>query len=179
MEYKLTFNTFRDALKEGKLLGLKCNQCGAYTIPPKKVCSECGSEYMEVVSLSGKGEIQTFTVIYVPPEGFEAPFVVAMVKLVEGPWVMGNVEGLNPDTVTMDIIGRRVTIGYKQLPADKISGGERMALTFSLAKSGKHSSASLNEKDDTQYVPSSLSPRRALPGETGVPGVFVVSFPLV
>ncbi|MDH5363732.1 MAG: zinc ribbon domain-containing protein, partial [Dehalococcoidia bacterium] len=43
MDYKLTFSTYRDALKEGKLLGLKCNQCGAYTAPPRKVCSKCGS----------------------------------------------------------------------------------------------------------------------------------------
>ena len=133
MDYKLTFNTYRDALKEGKLLGLKCNQCGAYTLPPRKVCSECSSEDMDIISLSDNGEIQTFTVIFVPPEGFEAPFVVAMVKLDEGPWVMGNIEGVDPSNVTMDIIGHRVTVDYKELPADKISGGERIALTFSLA----------------------------------------------
>ena len=132
MEYKLIFNKYRDALKENKLLGLKCNQCGAYTAPPKPICSACGSEDMEIVLLSAKGEIQTFTSIFVPPEGFEAPFVVAMVKLDEGPWVMGNVEGVDPNSVTMDIIGRRVTVGYKELPADKISAGERIALTFNL-----------------------------------------------
>ena len=123
MDYKLTFNTYKNALKEGKFLGLKCNQCGAYIAPPRKVCNECGSEDMEIVPLSGKGEIQTFTVIFVPPEGFEAPFVVAMAKLDEGPWVMGNVEGVNPSDVTTDIIGRRVTVGYKELLADKISAG--------------------------------------------------------
>jgi uncharacterized OB-fold protein len=132
MDYKLTFNKYRDALKENRLLGLKCNQCEAYIAPPRKVCSECGSEDMEIISLSGKGEIQTFTVIFVPPEGFEAPFVVAMVKLDEGPWVMGNLEGIEPNSVNMDIIGRRVTVGYKELPADKISAGERGALTFSI-----------------------------------------------
>jgi hypothetical protein len=132
MEYRLSSNAFRGALKGGKLLGLKCNQCGAYTVPPKKVCSECSSEDMEIVSLSGKGEIQTFTVIFVPPEGFEAPFIIAMVKLDEGPWVIGNVEGVDPNNVNMDIIGRRVTVGYKEVPGDKISGGERIALTFKL-----------------------------------------------
>lgn len=132
MDYKLTFNKYLDALKEGKFLGLKCNQCGAYTAPPKPICSACSSEDIEIVPLSGKGEIQTFTVIYMPPEGFEAPLIIAMVKLDEGPWVMGNVEGTDPNSVTMDIIGRRVTVGYKEIPADKISGGERIALTFDL-----------------------------------------------
>jgi uncharacterized OB-fold protein len=133
MDYELTFNKYLDALKENRLLGLKCNQCGAYTAPPRKVCSECGSDDMEIVPLSGKGEIQTFTVIFVPPEGFEAPFVVAMVKLDEGPWVMGNLEGTELDNVTMDIIGRRVTIGHKTIPGDKLSSGERIALTFNLS----------------------------------------------
>jgi len=131
MDYKLTFLKYRDTLKKNKLLGLKCNQCDAYTAPPRKVCRECGSEDMEIVTLSGKGEIQTFTVVYVPPEGFESPFVVAMAKLDEGPWVMGNIEGVDPKNITMDIIGRRVTVSYKELPSDKISGGERIALTFS------------------------------------------------
>jgi len=134
MDYKLTFNTYRNALKEGKFLGLKCNQCQAYTVPPRKVCAECGSEDMEIVPLSGKGEIQTFTTIFVPPEGFgEAPYVVAMVKLDEGPWVMGNVEGVDPNCVTMDIIGRRVSVRCKVVPADKISAGERIALTFNIS----------------------------------------------
>ena len=132
MEYKLTFNSFREALREGKFLGLKCNQCGAYTAPPRKVCSECGSEDMEIVPLSGKGEIQTFTVIQVAPEGFEAPLAVAVAKLDEGPWVMGNIEGIDPNNVTMDIIGHRVSVGYKEVPGDMISGGDRLALTFSL-----------------------------------------------
>jgi uncharacterized OB-fold protein len=132
MDYKLIFNAYREALKEGKFVGLKCNQCQAYTVPPRKVCAECGSEDMEIVPLSGKGEIQTFTTVFVPPEGFEAPFIVAMVKLDEGPWVMGNVEGVDPNNVTMDIIGRRTSIGYKKVAADKISPGERIALTFSL-----------------------------------------------
>ena len=132
MDYELTFKKYREGWREGKFLGLKCNQCQAYTVPPRKVCAECGSEDMEIVPLSGKGEIQTFTTVFVPPEGFEAPYVVAMAKLDEGPWVMGDVEGVDANNVTMDIIGRRVSVGYKEVPADKISAGERLALVFNL-----------------------------------------------
>ena len=133
MEYKLNFDSFREGLRGGKLLGLKCNECGGYTAPPRKVCAACGSENMDVVPLSGKGTIQTFTVINVAPEGFTPPFVVAMAEMEEGPWLMGNVEGIEPEKTTMDIIGRKVTVGCKDIPADMISGGERMALTFKLA----------------------------------------------
>ena len=44
MDYKLTFNEYREAWREGRFMGLKCNQCQAYTVPPRKVCAECGSE---------------------------------------------------------------------------------------------------------------------------------------
>ena len=133
MEYKLTYNAYRDGLKEGKLLGLKCNQCRTFICPPRKVCPECQSENMDIIELSGKGEILTFTVIHVPPQGFEGPLVVATGKLDEGPWVVGNIEGVDPNSLTMDIIGKRFSIGYKEIPADDISGGERVALTFNLA----------------------------------------------
>lgn len=132
MEYKLIYTAYRDGLKEGKLLGLKCNQCGTYICPPRKVCPECQSEDLDIVELSGKGEILTFTVVQVPPEGFESPIAIATAKLDEGPWVVGNVEGVDPNSLTMDIIGKRFTVGYKEIPADYISGGDRMALTFKL-----------------------------------------------
>ena len=131
MEYKLTAKMFAEALKEGKLLGLKCNKCGAYTVPPKKVCMECGSEDLEIAQLSGKGQIQTFTVIRVPPEGFDAPYVVGMAELDEGPWLMGNIVDVDCDEASMDLIGKRVNVGHKVHPGDKFSAGEMVAVTFS------------------------------------------------
>jgi uncharacterized OB-fold protein len=131
MEYKLTARMFAEALKEGKLLGLKCNKCGAYTVPPKKVCMECGTEDLEIAQLSGKGQIQTFTVIRVPPEGFDAPYIVGMAELDEGPWLMGNIVDVDCDEASMDLIGKRVNIGHKVHPGDKFSAGEMVAVTFS------------------------------------------------
>ena len=132
MEYKLTYSMYKDALKQGQFLGLKCKQCQTYILPPKKMCTECGSEDMETVELGKEGEIQTFTVVNIAPEGFLPPYVVGIVKLDEGPWVMGNVEGVEPLKTTMQLIGCRVKIGHKVIPADKSSGIEKVALTFNL-----------------------------------------------
>jgi len=132
MEYILTSIKFADALKESKFLGFKCNHCGVYIVPPQKVCSECGSEDMEVVKLSRSGEVQTFTVIHIPAEGFIAPYIVALIKLEEGPWITANIINMNPEDAKMELIGRRGKIGYKDVPADTFSGGERIALTFTL-----------------------------------------------
>ncbi|MEW6613894.1 MAG: Zn-ribbon domain-containing OB-fold protein [Thermodesulfobacteriota bacterium] len=132
MEYKLTYNKYKEALMSGSFLGLKCNKCGGYTVPPKKVCIQCASEDMDIVNLSGKGEIKTYTVIRVPPEGFEAPYIVGMVELDEGPWIMGNIVDLDPDKAGMDLIGKKVSIGYKVVKGDKFSAGDGIALAFKL-----------------------------------------------
>jgi len=133
MEYLLTYNQFAGALREGRFLGLKCHQCGAYTVPPQKVCSECNSEDMEVVELSRNGVLQSFTVIYTAAEGFEAPYIVAVIELEEGPWVTVSVVGFDPEKATMEnLMGKKGRIDYQEVPADMFSGGERLALTFTL-----------------------------------------------
>lgn len=134
MEHKLTFKEYNEALKEDRLLGLKCQECGTITIPPKITCSKCQGTQLEVVQLSGKGTVQTFTTIFVPPEGreAEAPYVVVLVELDEGPWLMGNLGGVDPTKVTMDVIGKRVKLGHAIFPGDKFSAGELVRPLFSL-----------------------------------------------
>ena len=131
MEYLLTSVKFIEALKEGKFLGLKCEQCGEYTVPPQKVCSGCHSEDIEVVELSRHGEVRSFTVIYTPAEGFEAPYIVGLIELEEGPWVTVSIIDFDPAEATIEnLIGRKGRIDYKEVPADQFSGGPRLALTF-------------------------------------------------
>jgi uncharacterized protein len=132
MKYILTSKQYMEGLKDGRFLGLKCNQCHSYTIPPMKVCSECGSEDIEVVELSRDGKVKTFTQIFVPAEGFQAPYIVALIELVEGPWVTVSMPDIKQEQVTMDLIGRKGKIDYKDVPADMFSGGERIALSFTL-----------------------------------------------
>jgi len=92
MKYKIDFRTYSDALKKNQLLGLKCQGCGAVTCPPKMVCQHCAGSDQEIVELSGKGEIKTFTITYVAPLGreVEAPYTILMVALEEGPWISGQ-----------------------------------------------------------------------------------------
>lgn len=132
MAYPLTHRQFYEGLKAGELLGLKCRSCGAYTVPPKISCAECGHTELEVTRLGGGAEIRTFTIIRVAPEGFLAPYAVALAELDEGPWLMGNVEGVNPAEALEGLIGRRVRIGHRIVPPLNYSGGEGVAVTFHL-----------------------------------------------
>ena len=128
MKYKLTFKGFSDALKKHKLLGLKCNECGKFTCPPKMTCQECGSTEIDIAELSSRGKIASFTVNYMPGQGrdVEAPIPVAMVELDEGPWIMGNLIGVDPNTVTMEVIGRKVKLASSTriFPGDTFTPGK-------------------------------------------------------
>ena len=50
-----------DALKDGKILGLKCKDCGVIEFPPVPICNDCSGTDMEWVEMSGDGELITFS----------------------------------------------------------------------------------------------------------------------
>jgi uncharacterized OB-fold protein len=85
--------------------------------------------------LKGGGTVQTFTVNYVAAEGREpeAPYIVAIVEMDEGPWVMGNIAELKPEEATMDIMGRKVRMeGSAVFAGDRYSSGEVARPLFKL-----------------------------------------------
>ncbi len=74
-----------------------CSKCNWSDFVETKTCPRCRNE-VEETALSGRGRVVTFTVIRYPPEGFEkdAPYVVALVDLENGPRVIGRVTA-NPE----------------------------------------------------------------------------------
>lgn len=133
MEYRPTFVAWREGFRAGKLLGLKCRDCEAITCPPRKVCAECGGENHDIIEIQGRGQIISFTVCYTVPTGFEGTYVVAIADLEGGGRVMGNVLDVDPTKTGMEIIGKKVNIGFKEIPGDYMTGQDtRLALTFRL-----------------------------------------------
>jgi uncharacterized OB-fold protein len=135
MEAKLTFKDFNEGLKQGRLKGLKCGGCGEVSAQPRLVCARCGGQDFEAIELKGGGTVQTFTVNYVAAEGreSEAPYIVAIVELDDGPWIMGNIVDLKPEEATMDIMGRKVIMeGSAVFAGDRYSSGETARPLFKL-----------------------------------------------
>lgn len=132
MEQKLYFKDYNEALKQNRLLGLKCKACGALTVPPKMACRQCAGPDMEVVEVKSSGKIKTFTTVYVGAEGREneVPYIIVIVELDEGPWIMGNLEGIDPKSASMELIGKKVTMGHKVFAGDKYSAGEAARPVF-------------------------------------------------
>lgn len=132
--YVLTIADYEKGLKDGKLLGLKCRKCGEMTCPPMIVCQRCGGRELERTELSGKGELMTFTVVRIPPEGFDAPYVVCLIKTDEGPWVIGRLDH-DPKEATQELLGKKVRMkGVYTYPGDKFSAGEHVCPLFEISR---------------------------------------------
>lgn len=62
-------------------------------------------------NLSGRGEVYSYTVMYNVPQGFEEqkPYVVALVKLAEGPLVTAQLTDVDHNAVTIGMAVEMVT----------------------------------------------------------------------
>jgi uncharacterized OB-fold protein len=71
MSEGLTHDEWTAAVRDGRLLGATCRDCGATVGAPKAACPHCGARSLETVELSTRGAVYTETTINVPPEGVE------------------------------------------------------------------------------------------------------------
>jgi hypothetical protein len=96
-------------LEEEKLMGSKCNGCGARFIPPRPICTECHKQEMDWDQVEGKGKLVSFTCIAVGPpsmkaEGFDRknPYCLGVVELADGLRVVARIQGVdtrNPESI--------------------------------------------------------------------------------
>ena len=128
----LTVKEYLSALKNNRLLGMKCRDCGYITAPPRHSCRKCGCSGSEIVDLTGKGKIVSFTSVYVPVESRRGrtPYCVVMVELEEGPWIMGNLSGVDPAGLNIDLIGKNVEMNMP--PSDELDSKDGIAPQFCL-----------------------------------------------
>ena len=108
------------------LVGEVCPHCDAKIFPPRDVCPHCGGEARNPYAFSGKGEVYSYTRMTDAPAGFEenAPYTVALIKLVEGPLVTAQLTDLGDKPVE---IGMPVEMVTRKLRED---GDERGMLVY-------------------------------------------------
>jgi len=103
---------FWDATTEGRFTLQRCGSCATVIWWSRAVCPECMSFDLERFDAAGTGTIYSFSV----PRGGggrwgrAAPYVVAYVELTEGPRVLTNIVGCDPDSVT---IGMAVQVAWE------------------------------------------------------------------
>jgi uncharacterized OB-fold protein len=87
--------------RQGRLVVQRCDVCGHHQLYPRSACLTCRGP-VSWVEASGKGTVYSYTVIrqnYSRPFRDWIPYVVALVDLAEGPRVMTNVVGCDPEEV--------------------------------------------------------------------------------
>jgi uncharacterized protein len=117
----LTIEGFYSAAREGKILGLRCNN-GHTTAPPRHSCSTCRSTELKTIELTGRGTVISFTVVHVKSQEFplETPFILALTRLDEGPRLLGV---LDAEPNVMIQTGDKVRVLFKQIPVDSPAAG--------------------------------------------------------
>jgi len=91
-----------ESCRQGRLLIQRCEGCGAHQFYPRANCSSCLGSDLEWCEAAGVGTVATFTVCRVPvAEAWadDLPYVVALVRLDEGPTLMTNIVACDPEAV--------------------------------------------------------------------------------
>ena len=102
---------FWQATAEGRLLLPRCDNCGVAIWYPRQLCPDCGCNSVTWTQASGLGTIYSFSVVRRSVGTYQSvvPYVVAYVELREGPRVVTNIIGCDPDRVS---IGQTVRVVF-------------------------------------------------------------------
>lgn len=93
-----------DATRERRLLVQRCDSCGHRQHYPRMLCVVCGRTALSFIEASGRGTVYSFTVVHrAPSAGFSPPYVVALVRLEEGPVLLTTIVGCDPVRVVCDL----------------------------------------------------------------------------
>lgn len=92
-----------EGARQGELRLQACNSCSETYFPPRPFCPKCGSRDVKVVKASGKGRLYSYIINHLPSPGFTPPFTVAIVELEEGPRLMTNLLGIEPDPAKLEL----------------------------------------------------------------------------
>jgi len=110
---------FFESLNErGELSIQHCDDCTELRPPPVPMCPECNSLHWSPKTMSGRGILHSYVVMYhpiVPP--FEPGYIVAVVELEEGVRVVMNLEGVAREDVQ---IGMPLHIAAERMDAELV-----------------------------------------------------------
>jgi uncharacterized OB-fold protein len=110
---RFTARFLRAIREEGRIMGVRCTECGMVLVPPRITCGQCWADTGEWIAVADRGVVTTFVVVNVPFYGqkVEIPYVLAHV-LLDGAdtSIMHLVQGLPPGEVRM---GMRVGASWK------------------------------------------------------------------
>jgi scaffold protein (connect acetoacetyl-CoA thiolase and HMG-CoA synthase) len=121
------FQIPEDPNKKPYLTAQRCKACGAYFYSGRKNCLNCGAEPMEVVPLSGRGRLFTYTIVHqqLPGAFMKVPYGIAVVEMEEGVHVSSVVD---KDYKNLRV-GMEMEVYFEKVAEDK-EGNDLLAFKF-------------------------------------------------
>ncbi len=114
-------SSWRTRHQRYSLIGEVCPACDKHIFPPRDVCPHCDQPAGPAHKFNGTGMVFSYTTLFQPPAGFErqAPYVVALVQLDEGPMLTAQLTDVEADEVE---IGMKVEMVPRKLMEDGPQG---------------------------------------------------------
>ncbi|RST21888.1 hypothetical protein EF908_19535 [Streptomyces sp. WAC04770] len=112
---------FWAGVAEHRLLIQRCTRCATLRFPWLPGCNACAGQEWDTVEASGEGTVFSHVVMHHPsfpafdPSGEGGPYAVALVELVEGVRIVGNVVGVPYDKVR---VGLPVRLTFQRMDPD-------------------------------------------------------------
>ena len=94
---------FWEGTAAGELRLQRCQACDHTYFPPQPFCPACASDDVEIVRASGRASLYSYVITHRAAPGFEAPYVIAEVELEEGPRMLSNLVGIEPDPEVLEL----------------------------------------------------------------------------
>ena len=113
---ELTIKEFQEGIREGKIEGYVCAQCGHKQIDIMEFCPACHTANLRKTEFANEGKVVTYTIQLVAPEQFmnEVPYAWAIIELDDGPKITGWIPFISkPEDL---IVGQRVAFKKSYLP---------------------------------------------------------------
>jgi len=109
---------FWQAAAEHRLVAQRCTGCGHMRLPPAPICPACRSTASDWKTLSGRGEVYTYTIVHRPlAAGQRLPFAIAVIALegAGGVRMISNLVQVEPEDVA---IGMSVEVIFEDMSLD-------------------------------------------------------------
>lgn len=100
-----TTNPFWEGTRAGELRLPRCEACDRTFLYPRIRCPFCGSPRIAWLRASGRGSLHSYVINHMPAPGWEGevPYVIAVVRLEEGPRMLSNLVGVAPDPEALEL----------------------------------------------------------------------------
>ena len=94
---------FWEGTRNHELRLQNCSDCGRIYFPPQPFCPDCHSDAIHLLSASGRASLHSYVISHMEVSGLATPHIIAVVELEEGPRMMTNIVGVEPEPENLAI----------------------------------------------------------------------------